>query len=101
MADLNTHVAAALTAAADLIDKGWCQGRATDGEARCLVGALAETTVTTPGSGVPGYLVWAECKRVLCEQLPDGYASLAEWNDQPTTTKAKVVRFLRDAAGQL
>lgn len=91
----------AVAAAADLVQTGWCQGVASDGHKVCLVGALAQTTVTVPESGVPGYLVWAEAKRVLSERLPEPFTGLAEWNDDPATTQAKVVKFLRDAAEEL
>lgn len=81
-----------------MIEKGWCAGKAKDGERRCLVGALAEATVTLHigEDRVPGYLLWREARRYVEQQVPAGYTNLPEYNDR--TSQAAVVELLRSTA---
>ena len=64
-----------------LIAQGWCRGKAQDGDAYCLVGALAEATITDSNTNVPGYLVWRHAREALETHVPMSYPNLVAYND--------------------
>lgn len=81
-----------------MIEKGWCAGKAKDGQRRCLVGALAEATITihVGEDRVPGYLLFREARTALENHIPAGYTNLPEFNDR--TSQQAVIDLLRSTA---
>lgn len=75
------NVLAALHNARNLIQRGWCKGKAQDGDKYCLIGALAEATITDPSADVPGYLVWRQALAAINSQLPAPYPNAVAYND--------------------
>lgn len=75
------HVLDALHTTRFLIQRGWCKGKAQDGDKYCLIGALAEATTTDPNMNVPGYLVWRGALSAINAQVPFPYPNAVAYND--------------------
>jgi hypothetical protein len=84
-------IKAALERARALVEQGWCKGQAADGNSFCLVGALAEATLTAAVGvqGLPGYKVWRDARQALEDEVPKTYPSLVAFNDR--TSQAEVL----------
>lgn len=89
------HVIAALTATRTLIQRGWCKGAAQDGDNYCLVGALAESTMTDPDSNVPGYLIWRQALAAINTQIPAPFPNAVAYND--ATNQRAVLEVIDNA----
>ena len=57
--------------------------------------AAATMSIDTGVEKIPGYRLWAEAKRALCEVLPYGYTTLPQFDHNATKTD---VLALFDAA---
>lgn len=79
----NGDIIDCLTKARELVARGWCKGKAHDGDKFCAVGALAESSITvnTGQATVPGYLIWREALAALNSQVPAPYPNLVTFND--------------------
>lgn len=97
-----TQIADVIDAARAIIERGgWCRHVAADGDARCLVGALAEaaTTLRIGQHRVPGYLLFREARTVCERYVPKQYSNLPDFNDG--TSQRDVVGLLMRAATEL
>lgn len=103
--------AEALEAAADHIQRGWCQGLYGDGEGRvCLGGAVAVQCGRTVDRSYLEPHGWRIVDGVTVRTVANdrankalGYLSMAQperWNDEAGRTKDEVVRALRVAAAK-
>lgn len=93
------HILTALREARRLIEIGWCKGRAQDGDKYCLVGALAEATLTDPDGNVPGYLVWRESLAAINANLPHPYPNAVTYND--STDQQAVLEVIHKAISSI
>lgn len=94
--------------AADIIDSGWFQGRAHDGDGNyCAIGALCkainEIVVVPLDSFNDHYGSYNKVIRVLNELLTEeGYTpDIASFNDNPKTTQSEVSDLFRKAAKEI
>ena len=89
------HVIDALTATRALIQRGWCKGKAQDGDKYCLVGALAEATITDPTTDTPGYLVWRHAIDAINSHIPAPFPNAVAYND--ATDQQAVLKVIDNA----
>lgn len=95
-----------LTAAADLIEKGWTQGAlATDSSNHlvlvqspaackfCMVGAMVKAS---KGKATDTYREAME--KALSHVRTRGFYSVSSYNDEPCRTQAEAIATLREAA---
>jgi len=82
-------IKAALERARELVEKGWCKGKPVDGDSFCLVGALAQATLTAAVGvpGLPGYKVWRDARQVLEDEVPKPFPSLVAYNDRTSQSE--------------
>jgi hypothetical protein len=80
----NQHGLASLGLARDSLSRpgGWCQGGESINGAQCAMRALAT---------IADNAVWHDAYRRLRQALPDGYGSVAAYNDTPGRTQADIV----------
>lgn len=89
------HIIDALTATRALIAAGWCKGKAQDGDRYCLVGALAEATITDHDGTVPGYLVWRYALEAINHHIPAPWPNAVAYND--ATNQHAVLQVIDNA----
>ena len=90
-------VANDLLRAAEVLEEwDWCQGQARDGDAFCVMGAIAFVTGEDFMNGciLDGSPRFHAAADAFVRLEPRG----ADWNDEPGRTKAEVVARLREAA---
>lgn len=85
-------IARALDAAADLLERGWCQGEYRDREHEryCLNGALMMS------ANLANYGEYSDMLYAVASYL--GIASTIKWNDAPGRTQSEVVAAVRKTA---
>lgn len=93
------NIITALTNTRALIQQGWCRGKAQDGDNYCLVGALAEATITDPDSTVPGYLVWRHALNAINSHIPAPFPNAVAYND--ATNQQAVLTVIDNAITDL
>lgn len=99
-----------LLKAAELVERGWCQGHgatdksgntvdrdADDAACFCALGAISRATQGTKQS-VRNDLFWDARARLGDVVDQAGFMGVAPWNDAPGRTQAEVVQALRQAA---
>lgn len=89
----------ALTRTRALIVNGWCKGQAQDGDKYCLVGALAEATITDPTTDTPGYLVWRHAIDTINAYVPAPWPNAVAYND--ATNQNTVLQLIDKAIGHV
>lgn len=94
-----------LLKAAELVERGWCQGtgakngagREVSTTGRAAVCWCAEGALGRAAHGCEDHDFYA-AKNALLRALPSLVLSIPEWNDAPGRTQAEVVAALRAAA---
>ncbi len=114
----NEELADYIDAAADLLDKGWVQGRYEDWDwdenvtKHCAVGALSRALGDLKSSCSIRFssLMRAAADRLVADEVvgrasvvewPDSIDALIGWNDQTSRTQSQVVDLFRRTAKDL